>query len=68
MRTRSVELMTATVRMFLQPTVQHIGVHSMADRQCRDGGTGLLARGHQLGLELAAVRPVGAAACVTGIL
>ena len=41
----------------LAPAVQHVGIHAVTQRQRSDGGSGLHARGHQLGLEL---RGVGA--------
>ena len=41
----------------LAPSVQHVGIHAVTQRQRSDGGSGLHASGHQLGLEL---RGVGA--------
>ena len=58
--------MTAAAIMFLQPAVQHIGVHAVLTGQCRDGCTGHLAGRHQLGLELGRVGSMGAPGRITG--
>ena len=60
--------MAATALVFLEPAVQHVGVHALLARQCRDGSTGLLACLHQLGLELRRVGPMRAPGRVSGNL
>ena len=50
--------MACALGMFFEPAVQHVGVHPVLPGQRCDGNTGLLARRHQLGLELWRVGPV----------
>ena len=57
--------MPATALVFLEPTVQHVGVHPLLPRQCRDEGSRLLAGRHQLGLELRRVNSMGASGRVS---
>ena len=60
--------MEATALVFLESAVQHVGVHALLSRQCRDGGSGLLAGSHQLGLELRRLCPMRATGRVSGSL
>ena len=50
--------------VLLAPSVQHVGIHAVTQRQRSDGGSGLHASGHQLGLEL---RGVGAMRTAHGV-
>lgn len=54
------QLMTPTALVLLEPAGQHIGVHSVLPGQSRDRGSRLLARRHQLCLELRLLSPMGA--------
>ena len=51
--------MTPVVRVFLEPAMQDIGVHTLAAGQCRDRCTRLLTCGYQLGFEFCGVGSVG---------
>ena len=52
--------------MFLEPAVQHVGVHAMLPGYGRNGGSWLLARRHQFSFELAGVGAVGAPDRISG--
>ncbi len=62
------QLVATTELVLLEPAMEHIGVHRMLRRQCRDGGARLLACRHQLGLELRRVSPVAASGRWSGNL
>ena len=52
--------------MFLEPAVQHVGVHAMASGYGRDGGCGLLAGRYQFGFELAGIGAVSTPGGISG--
>jgi hypothetical protein len=60
--------MTPVVRVFLEPAMQDIGVHTVAAGQCRDGCARFLTCGYQLGFEFGGIRSVGVLSGTSGYL